>query len=1130
MHRISTISNPTSRSEGHYRLKDLWRCGSSADEDDPSQESCISKAFNVSRSERANLKWLDISTTDKIVPDKTFQKLMNSISPAGLGTGSKYDWGAEQQLPAEYYHAVRWSIFDLFENDLGPNEPRPLVIHEASLIAQISSVLSICICFWSVWYSTLMFSFWPVLKNDWKWGRDTWLYSSFIVVDIICDVIFFLLTVLRQRTTVLDLLTCMETIRPKTLALNELKSKGFWIDLLTCFPWRVIKGDALHYVLLVKILRVRHLTRRKSASVVIDRDLVLITKLLSFVMLGGHVLSCCYFLIAYETKSFSRHPYFELTESPYGFFDFYTFSLRAATYLILGADLEGYNDIENTLIFFCTLLGVMVNALVFSQIIVLISRRSTLETQMVEESNNTREAMQTLGLPSMLQLRILAHYAYERVHRGHGTIVKLLGGLSEQLNFELHLARHYRLVTAVPFFKRSHPYVLREIVLVLTDVIFLPGDWICRLGDEGKEMFFLHRGCCSVLSDQLACLRQVKQGDYFGEISLLTGVQRTAYVRADTFSIVAALTKDKFDLIMRRFPQELQVIVTGFSEEQKTLLLNIRSQLRAARESTTATRVSMQRPDGDNGGAGFVPRRFSLAKAASARQSDEDVHQISAEGYKASQLHKQLKDDSDSDSEEGFAVSRRSSIKSRISILSHRASITSRNSITSSRESGAITGTSDRRISVTATPVLEKAKLAVAALNPWSASTNSAQFTAAGDEKGLTSTNTTTTVRQSTSSIKSNDSPLNLLQVTPAPGNGQEDMGSPRGAQSKGLGFMRTMVSKLARQRSGALGKQITPAESQGPAMDGQTSDASVSPRVSASPSIAYQSEERADLPKAEMPESPQGEGPNGPSGMMKRRPSVLGAALGLGGGGFGIGAPSSPSRPPQNPMQRRGTLSSIAFNAAAVVGGAVGGTVGGAARRKSHAFTMPSSLAAHPVLHHAGTTGLLLSKPAENSDVQPSDPTAPVEPEGTPKVEKAIDLDAISKAADEVSQTAQELHESSEQADQLTIEIQTGHQEVYHECATLEEVWLSKRAEIRDERRDVLATIDVLIAQVTEAHEDLTRLLALEEDHDDVALQALNIVDNMIEKKEATDQRKPALLIASVSSIESEPPRRRSG
>merc|ERR1719201_1447526 len=248
----------------------------------------------------------------------------------------------------------------------------------------------------------------------------------------------------------------------------------------------------------------RHLGRRRDIyGVIQEHDFQGITKMLLGVMLAGHLLSCFYFslttswtlisltetsgvqnsLNSLNRMSLPRHPIFQLTEAPYGFFDFYTFSLRAATYLILGADLEGFSLAENHAIFFCTLLGVGVNALVFSQIIVVISRRSTLETQMVEESNNTREAMRTLGLPSTLQLRILAHYTYERVHRGHGTVVKLLGGLSEQLNFELHLARHYRLVTAVPFFKRSHPYVLREIVLVLSDVIFLPGDWICRLGD-----------------------------------------------------------------------------------------------------------------------------------------------------------------------------------------------------------------------------------------------------------------------------------------------------------------------------------------------------------------------------------------------------------------------------------------------------------------------------------------------------------------------------------------------------------------------------------------------------------------------------------------------------------------------
>jgi hypothetical protein len=229
----------------------------------------------------------------------------------------------------------------------------------------------------------------------------------------------------------------METIRPKTLALQEVRSEGFWVDLLTCLPWTVlaIKSALPRWVMIVKTLRVRHLARREEVHVIFESDWFVIIRLLLFVMLGGHILSCVFFWVTWETKAYKRHPYFLLNEVPHYFFETYTYVLRASTYMVLGADMEGYSDLENTIIFFSTLLGMLVNALVFSQIIVVISRRSTLETQEVEESNNTRQAMQTLGLPSALQLRIFAHYTYERVHRGQGTVDKLLGGLSQQLNF-----------------------------------------------------------------------------------------------------------------------------------------------------------------------------------------------------------------------------------------------------------------------------------------------------------------------------------------------------------------------------------------------------------------------------------------------------------------------------------------------------------------------------------------------------------------------------------------------------------------------------------------------------------------------------------------------------------------------
>eukprot|EP00397_Hematodinium_sp_SG-2012_P002932 GEMP01002940.1.p1 GENE.GEMP01002940.1~~GEMP01002940.1.p1 ORF type:complete len:813 (+),score=188.58 GEMP01002940.1:110-2548(+) len=162
---------------------------------------------------------------------------------------------------------------------------------------------------------------------------------------------------------------------------------------------------------------------------------------------------------------------------------------------------------------------------------------------------------------------------YEKIHRSHATYNALFQGLNSQLNFELHLVLYYELLTNTPFFKEAQPKLLRELVLALNDVLFLPGDYVCRFGDEGKEMYFIYKGDCSVIHENMSTvLKTLHPGDYFGEISLLTNQKRTAFVRADFFCTLASLNKDHFDNIMRLYPKQLEVIVSLMSDIQRALI------------------------------------------------------------------------------------------------------------------------------------------------------------------------------------------------------------------------------------------------------------------------------------------------------------------------------------------------------------------------------------------------------------------------------------------------------------------------------------------------------------------------------------------------------------------------------
>lgn len=78
-----------------------------------------------------------------------------------------------------------------------------------------------------------------------------------------------------------------------------------------------------------------------------------------------------------------------------------------------------------------------------------------------------------------------------------------------------------------------------EIMIYSKLQVFSPGDYICRKGDVGKEMYIVKRGSLSVVGDDgILVLATLGAGSVFGEVSVLeiagnrTGNRRTANVRS----------------------------------------------------------------------------------------------------------------------------------------------------------------------------------------------------------------------------------------------------------------------------------------------------------------------------------------------------------------------------------------------------------------------------------------------------------------------------------------------------------------------------------------------------------------------------------------------------------------------
>jgi CRP-like cAMP-binding protein len=154
-------------------------------------------------------------------------------------------------------------------------------------------------------------------------------------------------------------------------------------------------------------------------------------------------------------------------------------------------------------------------------------------------------------------------------------------------------------VSAVDVFSGLDDHERAALVDVATEQLYAAGETVVRQGDAGNSMFIVCSGTLRVTfepgNQEMA---ELGPGEYFGEMSLLTGDARTATVVATTDSLLLQLTADAFRRVVLSNP----TVVERISVE----VLTRRQELDAARRAAPSQAIAVE------GAGGFLAmvRRF----------------------------------------------------------------------------------------------------------------------------------------------------------------------------------------------------------------------------------------------------------------------------------------------------------------------------------------------------------------------------------------------------------------------------------------------------------------------------------------------------------------------------------------
>ncbi len=204
------------------------------------------------------------------------------------------------------------------------------------------------------------------------------------------------------------------------------------------------------------------------------------------------------------------------------------------------------------------ILGVGLLGFLIGDIVTILSKRDPAKAKYRENMGKLATLLNYCHLPGELQGKIHQYYRYLYYKRSGYDEATLLAGLPKEIKREVSTHLRRDLLDKVPLFQDAPPAFLREIAFKMKHLFSTPDSYVLRAGETGSEIYFVVQGELDViLPDEKRTVATLYGGDFFGEIALFEHIPRTASVKSRSFCDLYTLSKQDFELIIRRFPNIL---------------------------------------------------------------------------------------------------------------------------------------------------------------------------------------------------------------------------------------------------------------------------------------------------------------------------------------------------------------------------------------------------------------------------------------------------------------------------------------------------------------------------------------------------------------------------------------------
>ncbi|NWT51568.1 CNG3 protein, partial [Erythrocercus mccallii] len=391
---------------------------------------------------------------------------------------------------------------------------------------------------------------------------------AWFIIDYVSDAIYVADMFVRTRTGYLEqglLVKEEQKLREKYK-----QSFQFKLDFLSILP-----TDLLYFKLGLNYpeLRINRLLRVARMFEFFQRtetrtnypNIFRISNLVMYIVIIIHWNACVYYSISkaigfgadtWVYPNTSDPEFARLTRK-------YVYSLYWSTLTLttIGETPPPVRDSEYFFVVVDFLVGVLIFATIVGNVGSMISNMNAARAEFQARIDAIKQYMHFRNVSKDMEKRVIKWFDYLWTNKKAVDEREVLKYLPDKLRAEIAINVHLETLKKVRIFADCEAGLLVELVLKLQPQVYSPGDYICRKGDIGREMYIIKEGKLAVVADDgITQFVVLSDGSYFGEISILNikgskaGNRRTANIKSIGYSDLFCLSKDDLMEALTEYP------------------------------------------------------------------------------------------------------------------------------------------------------------------------------------------------------------------------------------------------------------------------------------------------------------------------------------------------------------------------------------------------------------------------------------------------------------------------------------------------------------------------------------------------------------------------------------------------